>query len=99
MSFLVRFDAKTVTLDAVQRAAYALSDAATVDIREVHAEYICEIFPRDDASHDDVEHRMRIGVIDYMLRQRIAEQTEPIRNLIFALAFSQTGLIPGEPAE
>lgn len=99
MSFQLKFDAKTVTLDALQRAAYALSDVATVEIREGDGEYICDVFPRDDGSHDDVEHRLRIGVIDYMLRQRIAEQTEPIRNLIFALAFSQTGLIAEEPAE
>lgn len=99
MSFVVAFDAKTVTLDALQRAAYALSDAATVNIREGDGELICDVYPREGVSPDEVEHRIRIGVIDQMLRLRIAEQTEPVRNLIFALAFSQTGLIPGEPVE
>jgi His-Xaa-Ser system protein HxsD len=99
VSFVVKFDAKTVTLDALQRAVYALSDVASVDIRDAGSEYICEIFPKEEASTNDVDHRIRIGVIDQMLRQRIAEQTEPIRNLIFALAFSRTGLIPGEPPE
>ena len=33
---------------------------------------------------------------DQILRVRIAKETEPLRNLVFALAFSQTGLIEGD---
>ena len=42
-------------------------------------------------------HRMRSEVIDQSLRLRIARETEPLRNLIFALAFSRTGLSDAEP--
>ena len=33
---------------------------------------------------------------DQILRVRIAKETEPLRNLVFALAFSQTGLAEAE---
>jgi hypothetical protein len=35
-------------------------------------------------------------VNDQILRVRIARETEPLRNLVFALAFSQTGLVEAE---
>jgi hypothetical protein len=35
-------------------------------------------------------------VNDQILRMRIAKETEPLRNLVFALAFSQTGLVEGD---
>jgi hypothetical protein len=39
-------------------------------------------------------------VNDQILRSRIAKETEPLRNLVFALAFSQTGLADaGEEGE
>ena len=39
---------------------------------------------------------MRAEVNDQTLRLRIAQETEPLRNLIFALAFAQTGLTDDE---
>ena len=50
------------------------------------------MIPRDD----ELKHRFRAEVNDQILRARIAKETEPLRNLVFALAFSQTGLIEGE---
>jgi hypothetical protein len=35
-------------------------------------------------------------VNDQILRVRIAKDTEPLRNLVFALAFSQTGLVEAD---
>ena len=48
------------------------------------------------SQHAELSHRIRAEVIDQALRLRIAAQTEPLRNLIFALAFSQTGLAEAE---
>ena len=39
-----------------------------------------------------LKHRFRAEVNDQILRVRIAKETEPLRNLVFALAFSRTGL-------
>lgn len=93
----IGFDQATTDLDALQRAAYAVADLMTVDIRASDHEYVCTLFARQPG--DDLEalkHRIRSEVIDQTLRQRIARETEPLRNLIFALAFSQTGLAETE---
>ena len=91
------FDQATVDLDALQRGAYAVAAEMTVDIRVRGADYVCTLFPRRrDADGDDLRHRFRAEVNDQILRVRIAKETEPLRNLVFALAFSQTGLAEAE---
>ena len=91
------FDQATVDLDALQRAVYAVAAEMTVDIRVCGADYVCTLFPRaQDATDEELKHRFRAEVNDQVLRVRIAKQTEPLRNLVFALAFSQTGLVEGD---
>jgi His-Xaa-Ser system protein HxsD len=99
-SVTVIFDRNTTELDALQRAAYAVTDLMTVDIRESAGEYVCTLYPRRAGlDTDELRHRIRAEVIDQALRLRIARETEPVRNLIFALAFSQTGLADGGDAD
>jgi His-Xaa-Ser system protein HxsD len=94
---VVTFDRATTELDAVHRAAYATADLMTVDITASGDRYVCQLFPRaPGADLEGLVHRMRSEVIDQTLRLRIAKETEPLRNLIFALAFSQTGLAEAE---
>ena len=91
------FDQATVDLDALQRSVYAVAGEMTVDIRVCGADYMCTLFPRRQGTTDDeLRHRFRAEVNDQILRVRIAKETEPLRNLVFALAFSQTGLAEGE---
>jgi len=93
----VSFDRATVQLHALHRAAYAVADLMTVDITVSDNRYVCTLFPRDPgADRDALAHRIRSEVVDQTLRLRIAAETEPLRNLIFALAFSQTGLTDTE---
>jgi His-Xaa-Ser system protein HxsD len=89
------FDQATVDLDALQRSAYAVAAAMTVDIRVSGTDYVCTLFPRRPGADDEPKHRFRAEVNDQILRARIAKETEPLRNLVFALAFSQTGLADG----
>lgn len=91
------FDQATVDLDALQRGAYAVAAEMTVDIRVRGTDYVCTLFPRErDADSDELRHRFRAEVNDQILRARIVKETEPLRNLVFALAFSQTGLAEAE---
>jgi His-Xaa-Ser system protein HxsD len=91
------FDQATADLDALQRSAYAVAAEMTVDIRVSGADYVCTLFPRtQDAVNAELKHRFRAEVNDQILRARIAKETEPLRNLVFALAFSQTCLIEAE---
>jgi His-Xaa-Ser system protein HxsD len=90
------FDQATADLDALQRSAYALAAEMTVDIRIRDADYLCTLFPREQgAAAEELKHRFRAEVNDQILRIRIAKETEPLRNLVFALAFSRTGLAEG----
>jgi His-Xaa-Ser system protein HxsD len=94
---ILTFDRATADVDAVQRAAYALADVASADIRVRGAEVACTLYPRERrADRDELRHRFRIEVNDQVLRARIAAQTEPLRDLVFALAFARTGLV-GSP--
>ena len=88
------FDQATVDLDALQRSAYAVAAEMTVDIRVSGADYVCTLFPRRaEVAADELRHRFRAEINDQILRARIAKETEPLRNLVFALAFSRTGLV------
>jgi His-Xaa-Ser system protein HxsD len=94
------FDQATADLDALQRSAYAVAAEMTVDIRVSGTDYVCTLFPRtQDTVDDELKHRFRAEVNDQILRARIAKETEPLRNLVFALAFSQTGLVEAEGTE
>ena len=91
------FDQATVDLDALQRSVYAVAAEMTADIRVCGADYVCTLFPRKQgAAGEELRHRFRAEVNDQILRARIAKETEPLRNLVFALAFSQTGLAETE---
>jgi His-Xaa-Ser system protein HxsD len=66
----------------------------TVDIRVSGADYVCTLFPRRaETAAEELRHRFRAEVNDQILRARIAKETDPLRNLVFALAFSRTGLV------
>jgi His-Xaa-Ser system protein HxsD len=94
----ISFDQATTTLDALQRAVYALADVTTADISAAGGRYVCTLFPRDTAADvAAISHRLRCEVNDQELRLRIAAETEPLRNLIFAVAFSRTGLAEAGP--
>jgi His-Xaa-Ser system protein HxsD len=94
----VSFDQATTQLDAIQRAVYALAGVMTADVSAAGERYVCALFPRHpSADTAELAHRLRCEVNDQGLRLRIAAETEPLRNLIFAVAFSQTGLAGDEP--
>ena len=96
-TLIVRFDRRTITLDALQRAAYALAKAMTVDIRVDGNDFACAVLTATSDDWTAVEERFRREVFDQALRVRIGQETEQVRNLIFAVAFSRTGLINTDP--
>lgn len=94
----VTFDRATVDLDALQRAAYAVAAVLTADIRVADGDFVCTLFSRQPGvPEQELRHVFRAEVNDQVLRARIAAQTEPLRNLVFAVAFSGTGLVDAEP--
>ena len=92
---VVVLDANVYRLSAVKKAAYKFGN-----------KFHCLISTQDDASisvvlkskaqFDDLEHlagEFCNEVLDQDLRENIAEQTEALRNLLLAHAFSRTSLV------
>lgn len=92
-SFEMTWDQATTPLEAVERALYALADRVTGTIADTGDSWRLTAHPRATGTEDSVlSHRLRQEVNDQTLRVRIAQRTDPIRNLVFALAFSRTDL-------
>jgi His-Xaa-Ser system protein HxsD len=88
---VVVLDAAAHPVDAVQRAAYRFSDAFTAEVTSDAGTVTCRLFARDRWS-PEWAHDFRAEVIDQVLRRRIRAETEQVRNLVLAVAFSHTGL-------
>ncbi len=87
------FDASANSLDAVQRAAYCFSDRLSSEV--TGGEKVIDVvlhITADDADHDALIADFRNEVLDQVLRERIRAETEDVRRLALALAFSKTGL-------
>jgi len=89
----VHFDASGHSLDAVQRAAYRLSDRLSCEISKRDDTIEATLFLAEDAEDPEaLIAEFRNEVLDQALRERIRTETSDIRNLVLALAFSKTGL-------
>jgi His-Xaa-Ser system protein HxsD len=77
----------------VQRAVYRLSDRISCDITETSkAIEVTVHIPGEDKDSEAILADLRNEVLDQVLRERIRSETEDVRKLILAMAFSKTGL-------
>jgi His-Xaa-Ser system protein HxsD len=91
---VLQFDKSTVPIEAIERALYALADQLTGTIVAEAGCWAVSAYARSELPDGtDLAHRVRQEVNDQTLRVRIAERTDPLRNLVFALAFSRSGLV------
>jgi His-Xaa-Ser system protein HxsD len=88
------FERDSHSADAIQRAAYRLSDRLSIDLSSSEQIFTCTTHVETDDADlaDSIVTDFRKEVLDQVLRERIREETEGVRNLILALAFSTTGL-------
>src|SRR3954451_12119041 len=94
------FDASSHSADAIQRAAYKLTDRLSLDLLAEQDSYRCVLHIQSDDA-DQIEATLadfRNEVLDETLRERIRAETADERNLILALAFSNTGLVDAADA-
>src|SRR3954447_19750687 len=89
---VLTLDAAAHPADVVQRAAYRFSDVITVEISRDGDDLICKVYARDPQRLDAAVHDLRSEIVDQVLRARIREETQDVRNLVLAVAFSRTGL-------
>lgn len=87
----LRWSQETVPSEAIERALYALADRVSGSVAPDGDEWLLQAHPRDPAGDTEgLRHRIRQEVTDQSLRLKIAARTDPLRNVVFALAFSRT---------
>lgn len=92
----VEIDLDSFSLDAVKRAAYRCSNRFSFDVSVAGHTAACTLTFDGQSTADQVDQAVaafRREILDQDLRQAIRVETENIRNLILAHAFSRTGLI------
>jgi len=95
----ITFDEKSYNVEAIQKAAYRSLNIFTVDISITDGKINCLLQPNIGTSEAGFAHSVeefKKDVLDQHLRIKLKAETEPIRNLILGIAFSNTGLQGGE---
>lgn len=94
MTIRLELDVALYSLEAVQKAAYRFIDRLTVLISKGSETVICEIdfINGTTLAPDDILADFKRELLDQQLRAQIKRETEPVRNLVLAYAFSRTGL-------
>jgi len=75
--------------DAIQRALYRMADRCTWKIIQGLDAWSVSLCVTESADPFVIEADFRRHVIDYGLREKIRAETEPVRALLFAHAFSE----------
>ena len=75
---------------AIQKALYRLSGRASFEVNDQGKEWAIEVFPNQDQAGDDILHDLRTEILDQNLRAIVRQETQTIRELILAHAFSKT---------
>lgn len=81
---------------SIKKAAYRYIDKFSIDINLTQDSYICTLsFDKNltSAQQDYFLNQFKKEVLDQELREKIKLETEDVRNLILAHAFSKTNLI------
>jgi His-Xaa-Ser system protein HxsD len=90
---VIVFAAETASVDAIQRAAYRFSDRLSCELAPGTDEHRCTLTAVGDNDAGATVSDFRTEVLDQVLRERIRLETEPIRTMILAHAFSRTGVV------
>jgi His-Xaa-Ser system protein HxsD len=88
---VVEFDCSTQSLGALREAAYRLISEASCQIESADERYRCRLIPKGDTAASDETLLLRSKFLDLVtdenLREKIAVETSPVRDVILALAF------------
>lgn len=97
------FDLRVFALETIQKAAYRYTGHYTVQFESLIGDRVLVILSPlpQAAGKGPVTEDLPNEVLDQHLRQRVATETQPLRDLILAQAFSSLALIDpdGEKAE
>lgn len=99
-SLMVSFDSKVFTVTSIKTAAYKYFRVFTADINIQSERINCQLtFPSPVNEEEGIQliDEFKKEVLDQDLRERLKSETEAVRNVILAHAFSKTGLVNDEP--
>jgi His-Xaa-Ser system protein HxsD len=98
--FKIDFDSKAFSLLAIQKACHRFSNVASFEVKvseeQESASISISVTPTVEKTAEGLHHlerKLRNEALEQQLREQIRAQTEGVRNLILAHAFSRTGLI------
>jgi His-Xaa-Ser system protein HxsD len=95
--FVARFDSEVYKLTAVKKAAYKYGNVFHIMIEETDGFILVSLRPTSSNSDpEETVGRFCNEVLDQELREEIAAETNGIRDLLLAHAFSKTSLIDSE---
>jgi His-Xaa-Ser system protein HxsD len=93
----IKFDSSIHTMSSIKKACYKFINQFGVKFNETGSGLIevtfTSISPIDDKALKEISCEIQNEVLDQDLREEISKETENIRNLILAQAFSNTSLI------
>jgi len=96
-TLLLNIDSAAYGLRAVQKAAYKYSGHFHILINQSENVIEVRLHPKADCTLPDIVARdFANEILDQELREVVAIETEAVRNLILAQAFSKTSLINSE---
>ena len=92
---IVHFDLRLYSVMAVKKAVYRYLDRFAADFELTDREIICRIrfsqSPSEERARRAIDE-LKKEALDQDLREKIKVETEGVRNLILAHAFSKTGI-------
>ncbi len=93
------FDDRVFSLMAIKKAAYTYLRTFSTEIIQEGNQIHCRLvftLPIDESARARCIEEFRKEVLDQDLRERLKAETEAVRNVILAHAFSKTGLSTNE---
>jgi His-Xaa-Ser system protein HxsD len=85
---IIKLPKSIATVDAIHRALYRVAAECSWDICSDADEWVIELKPADGADPEQLERSFREHIIDYGLREKVRAETEQVRALLLAHAFS-----------
>src|SRR5262245_18094861 len=95
----VEFDSRILSLTAIKKAAYKYLNAFVCDISMQEHAMRCVLgfsTSMSEEAYTQMVDDFKKEVLDQDLRERLKAETDSVRNLILAHAFSRTGIVNDE---
>jgi His-Xaa-Ser system protein HxsD len=88
MALHIEFPVEFTSADALQRALYRVADEGSWNVTKNETTWTVTLMAKVDADLSELETTFKQHVVDYGLRERIRSETDQVRALLLAHAFS-----------